>query len=118
MKIILRAKENVYEQIVNEYKRYISMNIIRYDEKLPSCRQLASELGINPNTVVRAYNVLENEGYIKVIPKKGVYVCYKQNEFDTYIKKDIEEYLNSLKSQNISYEVISEIINKVYGRDK
>ena len=76
MKITLKGKDNVYEQIVNEYKRYIQLGVIRLDEKLPSCRSLAQELGINPNTVVRAYNVLENEGYIKVLPKKGVYVTY------------------------------------------
>ena len=67
------------EQIVNEYKRFISLGIIKFDEKLPSCRQLASDLGINPNTVQRAYNVLEQDGYINVLPKKGVYVCYQVN---------------------------------------
>ena len=71
MKISLTGKENVYEQIVNEYKRYIEMNVYRYDEKLPTCRDLAKQLGVNPNTVSKAYTKLEELGYIKAIPKKG-----------------------------------------------
>ena len=66
MRIILKNKGNVYEQIVNEYKRFIQLEIIRNDEKLPSCRLLATELGINPNTVAKAYSVLEEEGYYKL----------------------------------------------------
>ena len=114
MKITLKGKDNVYEQIVNEYKRYIKLGVIRLDEKLPSCRSLASELGINPNTVVRAYSVLEKEGYIKVLPKKGVYVTYESNNnaFLEGVKKDIEE----LKNNHISYEELIKIINDVYGR--
>lgn len=114
MKITLKGKDNVYEQIVNEYKRYIQLGVIRLDEKLPSCRSLAQELGINPNTVVRAYNVLENEGYIKVLPKKGVYVTYESNRNSslTEVKKEIEE----LKNNNVSYEELIKIINEVYGR--
>ena len=114
MKITLKGKDNVYEQIVNEYKRYIKLGVIKFDEKLPSCRNLASELGINPNTVVRAYNVLENEGYIKVLPKKGVYVTYKDSD-----KKDYNEFKNNIeeiKNNGISYDELLELIKDVYGR--
>ena len=114
MKILLNGKGNVYEQIVENYKRYIKLGIIKKDEKLPSCRTLASDLGVNPNTVVRAYNVLENEGYIKVLPKKGVYVTYSEdiNESLIVVKKEVEK----IKNTNVSYEELIKIINEVYGR--
>lgn len=115
MKIVLKNKENVYEQIVNEYKRFISLNILQNDDKLPSCRQLAKELGINPNTVSKAYSVLEQEGYIKVLPKKGVYVSYRSNNENSYIN-EIKEYLCSIK-EKVSYDEISKIIKDLYGRD-
>ena len=77
MSIILNGKGMVFQQIVDYYKRYITLGIIKEDEKLPSCRNLASELGINPNTVERAYKILEQEGYIKNIAKKGkVFVIF------------------------------------------
>ncbi len=113
MKITLNGKANVYEQIVSEYKKLIELKIIRYDEKLPSCRALAVELGINPNTIVRAYSVLENEGYIKVLPKKGVYVTYNQEK---RIDSSVKEYIEHLKNNNITYEELMKIVNEIYGR--
>ena len=116
MKIILRGKENVYEQLVNEYKRFIELGIIKKDEKMPSCRELARELGINPNTVVRAYDVLEQLGYIITIPKKGAYVTYEK------VEKQKEQKINELKAyissinKDISYNELLSIINELYGR--
>ena len=112
MSILLNGKENVYQQIIKEYKRFIELNIIKKDEKLPSCRTLAIELGINPNTVAKAYNVLEKDGYIKVLPRKGVYVVYEYNEKnDDEIKKIILQMKNM-----IEYDKLLLIINEIYGR--
>lgn len=120
MKITLKGKDNVYEQIVNEYKRFIELGIIRKDEKLPSCRSLGKELGINPNTVVRAYSVLENEGYIVSLPKKGAFVVYTKdiNNLDNNANKisEVKSYLENIK-KDISYEEIINIINDIYGRN-
>ena len=110
MKITLKGKENVYEQIINEYKRFISLNVLRYDDKLPSCRELAKELGINPNTVSKAYNVLESEGYIRILPKKGVYVNYQESMVDNK-KLEIEEFFKHLKDENVDLKEIKEILN-------
>ena len=110
MKISLTGKENVYEQIVNEYKRYIEMNVYRYDEKLPTCRDLAKQLGVNPNTVSKAYTKLEELGYIKAIPKKGVYVTYQTNENNN---NKIKKTIIDLKEE-IDYESLIKIINDVY----
>lgn len=113
MNIKLSGKENIYEQIVNQYKRYIELNIIRYGEKMPSCRNLALELGINPNTVVRAYSILEQEGYIQILPKKGVYVSYQKSANDNI---ELIQIINELKLKGISYDELINIINKIYRR--
>ena len=111
--MILKGKENVYQQIINEYKRYITLNVIKKDEKLPSCRSLAASLGINPNTVQKAYNVLETEGYIKVLPKKGVYVIYDKQESNY---TEIKNELLDLKDK-ISYDDLIKLVNEIYGRE-
>lgn len=115
MKISLKGKDNVYEQIVNEYKRFIELGVIKKDDKMPSCRTLGKELGINPNTVVRAYNVLEQEGYIMTLPKKGAFVIYSKDTNDNKYNNEIKSYLSSIKDK-INYEDILNIINEVYGR--
>ena len=68
------GKLNVYERLMEEFKRLIDLGALKYGEKLPSCRALATERGINPNTVERAYSELEAEWYIHILPKKGAYV--------------------------------------------
>ena len=118
MKITLRGKENVYEQIVNEYKRFISLKVLRLDDKLPSCRELAKELGINPNTVSKAYSVLEADGYIKILPKKGVYVNYQNDKLDTKKIEEIKTFFQHLKKGNVSLAEIKKILDDVYGGEE
>ena len=66
-----RDSRPIYEQIRDGLKKLIVSGAIAPDEKLPSVRSLATQLSINPNTIQRAYNELENEGYIYSIPGKG-----------------------------------------------
>jgi GntR family transcriptional regulator len=110
LKISLKGKGNVFEQIVDEYIRLISLGVILEGEKLPSCRNLAKELGINPNTVEKAYQMLEEKGYIHVIPKKGVYVLDKKTNL---LNDNIKKYINTIKDK-ISYDELLILINEVY----
>jgi GntR family transcriptional regulator len=79
MPIQLSGKQDVYIEVANRYKEYIELGIIKKGEKLPSVRTAACELGINPNTVAKAYSLLEEEGYLCSLPKKGVYVIYDEH---------------------------------------
>ena len=74
MEVYLSGKRNIYEEIVETYAKYIRTGARRAGEKLPSCRALAMQLGINPNTVERAYSELEKRGLIRTLPKKGAFV--------------------------------------------
>ena len=60
-----------YEQIKDGLRKLIVTGAMKPDEKLPSVRALAQQLSINPNTIQRAYNELESEGYIYSVPGKG-----------------------------------------------
>ena len=66
-----RDASPIYEQIKNGLKRLIVTGAMKEGDKLPSVRALATELAINPNTIQKAYNELENEGYIYSVPGKG-----------------------------------------------
>ena len=63
----------IYEQVKTTLRKLIVSGAMSPDEKLPSVRELASQLVINPNTIQRAYRELEQEGYIISIPGKGSY---------------------------------------------
>ncbi len=66
-----RDSRPIYEQIEDGLRKLIVTGALGADEKLPSVRALAAQLAINPNTIQRAYNELEGEGYIYSVPGKG-----------------------------------------------
>ena len=69
-----RDPRPIYAQITDHYREQITLGILRSGERLPSVRELAVELSINPNTIQRAYRQLELEGWIATVPGKGCFV--------------------------------------------
>ena len=65
----------IYEQLKERLRCLILTGGIPARERLPSVRELAAELSINPNTIQRAYRELEAEGYICSVPGRGSFVC-------------------------------------------
>ena len=66
-----RDSRPIYEQIMDELRKMIISGVFAPDEKLPSVRELAQQLAINPNTIQRAYRELELSGYIYSVAGKG-----------------------------------------------
>lgn len=64
----------IYQQIEQQVKYAIAAGDLRRDDILPPVRKLAAELGINPNTVARAYKNLERDGLLRTVPGGGCYV--------------------------------------------
>ena len=87
-----RDAKPIYEQIQEGFRKMILTGTLKPDEKLPSVRSLASELAINPNTIQRAYNQLESQGYIYSVSGKGSFV---NGAFDPQSARRLElRYLN------------------------
>ena len=70
-----RDTRPIYEQVKDNLRRLMVSGAIREGEKLPSVRSLASSLAINPNTIQRAYEALEAEGYLYSVPGKGSFAA-------------------------------------------
>lgn len=88
------SRTPIYEQIVDNIEKYVALGILKEKEQIMSIRELASTLGINPNTVKKAYTILENKGIITSISTKGTFI--KEN---ASLVKDqtINNYLNEIK---------------------
>lgn len=69
-----RDSRPIYEQIKEGLKNLVVTGVMSEGERLPSVRELATQLAINPNTIQRAYRELESEGYIYSIAGKGSFV--------------------------------------------
>ncbi len=70
-----RDARPIYVQIIDGLREQIIGGVLRSGDKLPSVRELAAMLTINPNTIQRSYRQLESEGWIATIPGKGCFVC-------------------------------------------
>ena len=70
-----RDARPIYSQIVDNFRNQVAAGVLCSGDKLPSVRELATALAINPNTIQRAYRELEAEGWIASVPGKGSFVC-------------------------------------------
>ena len=112
--MILQTNSPIFEQIYEEYKKLIKLGVFKNGDKLPSVRELGIELGINPNTVSRAYDLLIKEGYVKALEKKGIYVNYKEGNLEER-KEEIKKQITKIKDSGIDKDKLIEMINEVYG---
>lgn len=95
-----RDAKPIYEQVKDGIRRLVVTNALSADEKLPSVRELASRLAINPNTISRAYKELEAEGYIYTLSGKGTFVAADKSVQEHRTKELLHEF----------DEVVSELI--------
>ncbi|HCC07957.1 MAG TPA: GntR family transcriptional regulator [Clostridiales bacterium] len=77
LQIDYSSRAPIYEQLVDKIKTLIVKNVLKVNEQMLTVRELASQLTINPNTVQRAYRILEEEGYIYSVTGKGSFVSDK-----------------------------------------
>ena len=96
-----RDSRPIYEQVVEKYKMLILKGVLQQDEKMPSVRNLAMELSINPNTIQRAYATLESQGYIYTVKGKGNFVSDKATLMKDY-QKEISSQLSEVCKQAAS----------------
>ena len=73
-----RDHRPIYEQIRDNMRKLILTGALKPGERLPSVRDLASQLAINPNTIQRAYRELENEGFAYTVSGKGSFAAHAQ----------------------------------------
>ena len=115
MQLNFSGKQDVYIEIAEKYKEYIRLGIIKDGEKLPSVREAAGELSVNPNTVARAYSRLEEEGFARSLPKKGAYVTYSNSQ--TVETPDRRAQIYALRDMGIDKQTLLNWIEEVYGEN-
>ncbi len=117
MKIIISNDSGlpIYEQIKNQIKAQIVAGELRADEALPGMRTLASDLKVSVITTKRAYNDLEQEGYIYSMPGKGSFVkklneeVVRENAL-AEIEKYFTDAMTVAKASGIGIDELQEIL--------
>ncbi|MCT4604640.1 MAG: GntR family transcriptional regulator [Marinisporobacter sp.] len=116
--IDLTSRKPIYEQVMDGFKQLIIKEILTADEKIPSVRELAKELTINPNTIQKAYRELERQGYVYSVKGRGNFVCGKIRKVDeeklNQLKKQVQSSLSELIYMGIEKEELMELIEAAY----
>ena len=113
----------IFLQIKNAIKESIYNGDLTEEEQLPSVRSLANDLKISFLTVKRAYDELEKEGFIKIIPGKGSFIAPKNLELLKEEKlKEIQDLIEKIyeisKISNITANDVKEIFKIIFEEDK
>ena len=116
----LQSKTPIFEQLKKQILEFISIGILLPNDKLPSVRSLASQIGVNPNTVAKAYQELENQGYVYSVKGKGCFVA--DNETDQLIKDEKLHYFQTvveeMKKHQISKKQLTDLVNMIYNEEE
>ena len=117
-------KRPLYEQTVEKLRELIVTGILKPHDRIPSVRELAASLSINPNTIQKAYRQLETEGYIYSVTAKGNYVSPRENAKDAEkgrkeeIYSELRALLAELKFLGAEKADIEAIASEIYGDDE
>ena len=104
-----------YEQVKDDLRRLVVSGTLRPGDKLPSVRELAGQLAINPNTIQRAYRELEAEGYIVSIPGRGSFAARREDAPDPRREELIAKLKETVKELQWMGMTVQEIVAEIGG---
>ena len=96
IQIDYQSRTPIYEQIVLEIERYVVLGIYKPKQQIESIRELATSLGINPNTVKKAYDELERRGTITTISTKGTFISESTKKL---VEQKIAEKIKNIQDE-------------------
>ncbi len=118
------GKHDVYIEIAEYFEKHIKAGIYSQGDKLPSVRIAAGDLGVNPNTVAKAYAKLESDGLVCALPKKGAFVTYSGADIppakENHLAEQEEAFrtiVEEMKTSGADRHSLIKIIEEVYGQN-
>ena len=116
----LHSRAPIYQQLKEKILRLIMAGAIGPGDPLPSVRVMARELGINPNTVAKAYHKLEEKQIIYKIPGKGCYITTKH--IDVLIREEkltqFDSCVKELKRCHVDQKELTRRVERIYGEEE
>lgn len=117
----LRSGVPICDQIVNGFIKLKALGIISGGDRMPSVRTLALKFSINPNTVQKAYAILESGGIIYSVKGKGSFVSEDEGAAQAIVNRAKEDFgaaVKSAKEIGLCADTLTQIINDIYGEEK
>lgn len=112
-----RDARPIYEQVKDGLRKLIVSGAVADGEKLPSVRQLAAQLAINPNTIQRAYSELEAEGWAVSVPGKGSFAVRaerpREDKRRAALERTVRDALRELRAMGLTAAELDAICREV-----
>lgn len=117
-----KSRKPIYEQIIDSIKSLIVSGVLERDDQLPSVRQLAQELAINPNTIQKAYGELEREGVIYSLKGRGSFVGSGIQELRMVQQQELIEQIFEISGEFCELQVpqqeVCAVVQRAYEQEK
>ena len=117
-----KSRKPIYEQIIDSIKSLIVSGVLERDDQLPSVRQLAQELAINPNTIQKAYGELEREGVIYSLKGRGSFVGSGIQELRMVQQQELIEQIFEISGELCELQVpqqeVCAVVQRAYEQEK
>ena len=114
------SRTPIYEQLIREFELCILSGDIPENGQLPSVRALSQELGVNPNTLQKAYTEIERRGLCYTVPGSGRFIAKdalgKLRDLKSGRLQELEPILASLRDAGVERGTVKEFVDKVYDQ--
>ena len=121
IKLNYKEARPLYEQIKESIRKMVISNAFLADEKLPSVREMASQLAVNPNAIERAYQELEQDGYVYRRKDEGTFVA-KENRVNEMRRRELMQkfdlVVRELSDLSVSSNELAERVEVITKGDK
>lgn len=120
--IDVMSRVPVYEQIVEQTKKFILTGVLAEGDQIPTVRQLSAQLSLNPNTIQKAVKELDRQGLIFSLPGRGCFISANAKKILRDEKRqgisELEEQIKELALSGIEKEELFKLIDSVYSKAK
>lgn len=120
LQLDLQSRQPIYEQLILKMSEMISLGALTPDEQLPSVRTLARDLGINPNTVQKAYQELERSGIIYSVAGKGSFIASGNNANEVLCRQNmakIKDAVHEGKRTGLTRQQVDGVVDSVFKEE-
>ena len=103
-----RSRVPIHQQLQAQIVRYVSLGLLLPDQQLPSVRAMAQQLGINPNTVQKAYAALEMNGVLYTVAGRGAFISPEKDQLSQFKKLAADRFAAAVQA-GASFRVFDQL---------
>jgi DNA-binding transcriptional regulator YhcF (GntR family) len=119
-RLVFNDQQPVYLQIIAFIKQAVAAGELRQDTEIPSRRNLAAQLGINPMTVQKAYKIMEDEGLIRTQPNARSIICVTERQrqavHDELIRSEVAQFVRQARTLHLEFKDVVDLISKLWDQ--